>query len=101
MDPDQFKRSACRAGVLSLAAALPVLFLWSHGTIDVDIWLNWMRNGLRHGLRAGYAADCDYPPLAFTALYITAKLAGLLGVSLFVALKASLAVAFLATVSLF
>jgi hypothetical protein len=94
------RRSPLLAECLVLAGvvALTTWWLWpTSGTSDVDIWLGWIDTLLTKGPVAGYAATgTDYPPVGLFTLWAVARLAGVAGVDVHLALKL-LVFAFLAT----
>ena len=69
-----------------------IAFFHSPGTFDRDEWLRYMALARQKGILAAYpnAASVDYPPLSFVMLGILARIADVLRISDFAALKISL-----------
>ena len=73
-------RRAGRAWPLAALAAVIIvpLCLWSQtrGTVDVDLWLAWMRQVLHWGPRQGFSElQGDYPPFASLVLWFVGRTA--------------------------
>jgi len=83
-------------------AVVSTWWWWTtRGTVDVELWLTWMRQVTASGPRLGYLQiHADYPPGASAALWIMGQIAALVHVDPRIVLKLSLLICLLATVAM-
>ena len=66
--------------LLTLLLLIPVVFLWSPGTTDVQIWSNWSKNLSKYGWIEGFQrSQGDYPPLSALVLYVSGRASSFVG----------------------
>jgi hypothetical protein len=66
---------------LFLLCLITLLFFYSPGTTDVEIWRSWAKNAQESGVVNGFAQiQADYPPLSLVILSAAGKLCRTFGV---------------------
>lgn len=74
-----------------LAALLALVFFNSPGTVDVDLWLRWIKTIDKIGVIDTYIFNEEfYPPLSYIILWFVPKASSLFNIDLFTGLKGSL-----------
>ena len=74
-----------------LVFLLSLLFLNSHGTSDMEIWLQWADNADNLGVVAGFEANhADYPPITTAILLDAVRLGQVLELPALTAIKLSI-----------
>ena len=86
------KISSMQKLVLALLMILvSLLFLNSHGTTDMEIWLQWSENADNLGVVAGFEANhADYPPITTAILLDAVRLGQVLELPALTAIKLSI-----------
>lgn len=74
-----------------LVFLISLLFLNSHGTSDMEIWLQWADNAYILGVVAGFEANqADYPPITTAILLVAVRLGQVLELPALTAIKLSI-----------
>ena len=77
--------------VFLLMLLLSLVFLNSHGTSDMEIWLQWAENADNLGVVAGFEANqADYPPITTAILLDVVRLGQVLELPALTAIKLSI-----------